>query len=558
MAGLFCQYKFPASIAAFWLCSILAAELWLISAANGVCRSQGETSGRKTNFILAFAVSALVWSSVGDLGWNLGGGAFQGICMVLWTTQFMLAAIYSFRSRSGYIVGTAAPMVAMMVAIVPTLAHLQSSEVADLAAGVLGPIFGYAMSRQGDKQRQVLEHTLKKLEQAAKDADRAASAKSEFLANMSHELRTPLTAILGFSELLQTSKCLTPDDARSADRINTASRTLLTVVNDILDFSKMEAGALELGAEALDAVRLMQDALDVIAAAASEKGLSLRLDVTGDPVPVVGDPVRLRQVLFNLMNNALKFTSRGEIVGAVAFTAVCPQTCRVRFEVRDTGIGIAQDKRGLMFERFSQADGSITRQFGGTGLGLAICKRIVTLMNGVIDVDSQLGQGSVFWLELELPVADHLAADSPAPTEADADGLDVRVLVAEDHPVNQELLRIILESVGVQVHVVGDGAQAVDAYRSGGFDIILMDVHMPVMDGPEATRRIRALESEGSRVPIIALTANVMPDQVGAYLAAGMDAHLGKPIDSSLLIDAIADWAERSKAQSLKASAQAA
>jgi CheY-like chemotaxis protein len=372
---------------------------------------------------------------------------------------------------------------------------------------------------------------------------------------MSHELRTPLTAILGFSEMLQKSKALGIDDARAADRINTASRTLLTVVNDVLDFSKMEAGAVELEAEALDPVRLLQDALDVIETAAAGKGLRVRLEVTGAPTLVVGDPVRLRQVLFNLVSNALKFTSKGEIVGAVAFGPLEGETCRVRFEVRDTGIGIPADKRTAMFERFSQADGSITRRFGGTGLGLAICKRIVTLMNGVIDVDSQLGKGSVFWLEVDLPVAHRLAAEPGAHAIERSTGLEVRALVVEDHPFNQELLRIILETVGVSVDVAGDGAQAVEAYRSNAYDIILMDVQMPIMDGPEATRRIRALESAdakapGARIPIIAMTANVMSDQIDAYLDAGMDAHLGKPIESSALIETVFDWIDQSKARS--------
>jgi CheY-like chemotaxis protein len=305
----------------------------------------------------------------------------------------------------------------------------------------------------------------------------------------------------------------------------------------------------ELEAEVLDPVRLMNDALDMIGEAAAGKGLALRLDVPGAPVSVVGDPVRLRQVLFNLVNNALKFTSRGEIVGSVAFTALSEKTCRVRFAVSDTGIGIPEDKRALLFERFSQADSSITRQFGGTGLGLAICKRIVTLMNGVIDVDSRLGEGSVFWLEVDLPIADRQVADPSAHASEDLGGFQARALVADDHSFNQELLRILLESAGVEVHVVGDGAQAVDAYRSGAFDIILMDVQMPVMDGPEATRRIRALEGQGARIPIIAMTANVMSEQISAYLAAGMDAHLGKPIDSTALIETVVDWVARSRAQ---------
>jgi signal transduction histidine kinase/CheY-like chemotaxis protein len=541
--------KLPAIYVIIWISAILICELWQRHSAVRILQTTIETTGMKFNFMLSFGFNTLVWSCAGDLAWTIDGGAFEGTCMVLWMTQFMLAAVYAFRSRCGYIVGTAAPLAAMIFAVISTLAHLGAANSWYLTASGLGPLFAYTISRQADKQRQILLQTLERLEQTAEDAARAASAKSEFLANMSHELRTPLTGILGFSELLQKSKSLTPADARSADRINTASRTLLTVVNDILDFSKMEAGAVELEAEVLDPVRLMNDALDMIGEAAAGKGLALRLDVTGAPVPVVGDPVRLRQVLFNLVNNALKFTSRGEIVGSVAFAALGEKTCRVRFAVSDTGIGIPEDKRTLMFERFSQADSSITRQFGGTGLGLAICKRIVTLMNGAIDVDSRLGEGSVFWLEVELPIADGQVAAAGPHMSDDLEGFAARALVADDHPFNQELLRILLESAGVEVHVVGDGAQAVDAYRSGAFDIVLMDVQMPVMDGPEATRRIRALEGQGARIPIIAMTANVMSEQIEAYLAAGMDAHLGKPIDSTALIETVVDWVARSRAQ---------
>ncbi len=552
--GFVALYNLPLRYVALWISAILIGEIWQRRAAIGIFEADFETLSLKYTFILAFGFNTLAWSSIGDLGWGQNGRAFQGMCMVLWMTQFMLAAVYAFRSRSGYIVGTAVPMAAIVLAVVLTISHHGIDRILELVASCLGPIFAYGLSRQADKQRQILDHTLQQLELAADAAARAASAKAEFLANMSHELRTPLTAILGFSELLQKSKALASDDARAANRINTASRTLLTVVNDVLDFSKMEAGAVELEAAALDPVRLLQDALDVIEAAAAAKGLGVRLEVTGAPTLVVGDPVRLRQVLFNLVSNALKFTSEGEIVGAVAFEALAGETCRVRFEVRDTGIGIPDDKRTAMFERFSQADGSITRRFGGTGLGLAICKRIVTLMNGVIDVDSQFGKGSVFWLEVELPMADHLAAEPSAHAVAHSTGLEVRALVVEDHPVNQELLRILLETVGVSVDVASDGAQAVEAYRSKAYDIILMDVQMPVMDGPEATRRIRALEgpeatSPGARIPIIAMTANVMSDQIDAYLDAGMDAHLGKPIESSALIETVFDLIGQSKAR---------
>jgi len=548
----------PARVVEIWFAGIMITEVWQRRTAKNMLKAAVETPALQFDFISSFSFNMMVWSSIGDLAWGVDGGAFQGPCMVLWMTQFMLAAVYAFRSRTCYIIGTTVPMAAMIYAFAPMNAHLNSGRILQILASAPGPLLAFALSRQTNKQGRILDHTVKQLEQAAAEAARAASAKSEFLANMSHELRTPLTAILGFSELLQNSKSLGVEDARSADRINTASRTLLTVVNDVLDFSKMEAGALELEAEALDPVRLIQDALDIIGAAAAAKGLDVRLEVRGAPVPVLGDSVRLRQVLFNLLNNALKFTSQGEIVGVVAFEPLDEATCRVRFEARDTGIGIPDDKRALLFERFSQADGSITRQFGGTGLGLAICKRIVTLMKGVIDVESQLGQGSVFWLEVDLPVADHLAAEASVSAVEAFDGPKVRALVVEDHPVNQELLRIILESAGVQVQVVNDGAEAVDAYKSGAFDVILMDVQMPVMDGPEATRRIRALEISGERIPIIAMTANVMFDQVNAYFAAGMDAHVGKPIESSALIETVLGWVARSRETSAAANACAA
>jgi signal transduction histidine kinase/CheY-like chemotaxis protein len=534
---------------ALWLAAVLMGELWQRRSAIGLLNAAVETPAVKLRFIMAFSANTLAWSSLGDLAWSVSGRVFHGICMVIWMTQFMLAALYTFRSRIGYIVGTVCPVAAVMFALAPTLTPLSMDRLAELAAGGLGPIFAFALATQMDKQRHILDQTLKQLEQAAADAARAASAKSEFLANMSHELRTPLTAILGFSKILKDSKSLGIEDAKQADRINTASRTLLTVVNDVLDFSKMEAGALELEAEALDPISLMTDALDMVAEAAAAKGLGLRLETTGAPLHVVGDPVRLRQVLLNLVNNAVKFTSRGEIVGAVGFDRLSERTCRVRFEVRDTGLGIAEDKRALIFERFSQADGSITRQFGGTGLGLAICKRIVTLMNGVIDVQSEPGKGSVFWLDLDLPVAHQLVAEPDAPADEDLEELEVRALVVEDHPANQELLRIFLEMAGVTVQIVDDGAQAVDAYRNGAFDIILMDAQMPVMDGPEATRRIRALEGDGWRVPIIAMTANVMSEQVNAYFAAGMDAHVSKPIDSSVLVKTVHHWVAQSKAK---------
>jgi len=660
--------------AALWLSLVIGGETWQWRSARALLVGKTETKFQKLQFIAALGFNNMAWSALGNLIWTINGGACQAIALSVWVTQFMLAALYAFRSKAGYVTTTLPPLIGLLIAIAPWASHLTYTRALTITGMALGPAFAFLTARQAAHQRRQMQAALSSLEasetrfrtlansvtdviiqlsptgerlyvspsiqdligispedyirrdgkaqilaediervmsvwaqvrdggrprsvecralcadnsikwlessytavnhgdgpgphevvvvmrdvgarkaiehelaKAAADAAAAAAAKTEFLANMSHELRTPLTAILGFSDLLKKSEALSVADARNAERINSASQTLLTVVNDVLDFSKMEAGALELNIQPLDLVDLLQGTLDLISAPAEAKGLVVRLETEGEILPVVGDPIRLRQILLNLCSNALKFTSAGEIVGRVKFGAPTDGICPIRLEICDTGIGIDENKRRLMFERFFQADGSISRQYGGTGLGLAICKQLVSLMKGRIDVDSALGRGSVFWFELSLPVADslHVGLD-PTPSPM-ANDVAARVLVAEDHPVNQELIRLILQAAGIEVHIVGDGAQAVQAVQTMAFDLILMDIQMPVMGGPEATRRIRAQDVGGRSLPIIAMTANVMPEQVAAYLAAGMDAHLGKPIDAQALIATIAHWIERGR-----------
>ena len=388
--------------------------------------------------------------------------------------------------------------------------------------------------------RKALEDELK---EALAGAQAAAAAKTDFLANMTHELRTPLTAILGFTGVLKTSKSLSEQDARHAGLIHDASQTLLGVIGDVLDFSKIEAGAFELDPEPFDPRAAVGSAAAIVAEQAMGKGLEL-VTVLDEATPaVMGDAPRLRQVLLNFLSNAIKFTREGRIELRLS-QATVDEACRLRIEVADSGIGIEAEQIGSLFTRFSQADASVSRRFGGTGLGLAISKQIVEAMGGRIGAESVVGQGSTFWFEVELP----LARDWSGVTEAESAGAmasdrPVRVLVVEDNAVNRELITTLLSPFDIQIDTACDGAEAVEAVRRGGYDVILMDMQMPVMDGLTATRRIRALADPiAARTPIIAMTANVLPEQVARCLEAGMDDHLGKPINLPRMLQTLERW----------------
>ena len=381
-------------------------------------------------------------------------------------------------------------------------------------------------------------------------AEAGARAKSEFLANMSHELRTPLTSVIGFSGLLRQSEALPETERRYADRIGTASEALLEVINDILDYSKLEAGAVEMELRAFDPKALANAAAAMVEGQCEVKGLALAVEVDPDlPAALMGDESRLRQVMVNFLANAAKFTATGSVTLKASWSEE-----RLRIAVTDTGIGIAGDKIDALFERFSQADNSTTRVYGGTGLGLSISRRLVEMMGGEIGAESGVGEGSTFWFEVPLkPTAALVGPDSVDGETVSPEGL--RILMADDAAANRELVVAILGGLGVALETVEDGARAVEAARSGGYDLILMDVHMPVMDGLDATRAIRALDGEAGRVPIIALTANVQPEQVQRCREAGMDDHVGKPIQVAELLRVIA--ARLEQRAGLKATAAA-
>jgi PAS domain S-box-containing protein len=391
-----------------------------------------------------------------------------------------------------------------------------------------------AARRQADKLA-VLSQQLASARDAAETANRA---KSDFLAGMSHELRTPLNGIIGFAELLSQDGLSDAQRREFSGFMRDAGRSLLTIVNDILDFSKIEAGKLELESTAVDIGQLVRGCEALVRHDAEAKGLALEVHI--DPLlppAMTGDPTRLRQILVNLAVNAVKFTDTGAVCVDVR-QVVRDGATLIRFEVADTGIGIAPDAQGRLFQHFHQVDPSTTRKYGGTGLGLAICKRLVDMMGGALGLDSSLGQGSTFWFETPL-----LAAPAPASAgraTAPQTGRRLNILLAEDMEMNQVLVATILRRAGHGVELVGDGAEAVAAVQTRPFDLVLMDVHMPVMDGLEAARLIRALPGAAGRTPILAMTANVMAEDIAECGAAGMDGHLAKPIDAGKLVARVA------------------
>lgn len=528
LVGGLVAFHFGAKPALAWGGVNLVLEAWLVYLQMTF---KPRAEGRTNPFVRLGPPAAftLAWSVMAGLSAVHGPMAMKFAALVILFGLIVEGLKYATVSRSAMLSILPGPFLALI--LVPMLGPKFTVWDKAVALVVLAGLAGYAIDAV-----RLMRGAARALERAQAEALEASRAKSAFLAMMSHELRTPMNGVLGLAHAMRGT-ALDPRQAEYLEMIEQSSHGLMTILNDILDLSKIEAGKLELEVAPFDIRKLAAQIRLVWSETARLKGLELVLDIDPDtPAWLSGDAARVRQILMNLVSNALKFTEAGRVTVRIAPAADAGDGIVVA--VSDTGIGLSDEQRARLFTPFAQGDRTIARRFGGTGLGLAICRQLVEMMDGEIGVESVADQGSTFAAHLPLPAARALS-DFSGPVAA-LDLAGARVLVVDDNVVNQTVARAILEAVGVSVATVGDGYAALARLRVEDFDVVLMDVHMPEMDGVEAVRRIRA--GEGGRVdlPVVALTADAMVGDAERLLAQGFDDAHPKPIQPAGLLATVA------------------
>ncbi len=526
-------FNFGPIPAVVWLAAVFAGEAWTWWVTRDATAGRRPSTTTRLLYVGATIAVSLMWSAAAWMYWRTGSQALQLVCIAISASQMIHGQCFAFRSKLalGILAGIPA---ALLVSLILFDGGFHGIPLLTLGVSVgLAVLYVFNSAVVNMRNAEALEG-------AQAVAVEANQAKSAFLAMMSHELRTPMNGVLGMAHALKQTKL----DDRQAAQVEMLVRSgdgLMAILNDILDVSKIEAGKLELEAIAFDLGEVVERVMDLWRETASAKGVALSFEMApGAPDWLEGDPNRLRQIMLNLVSNALKFTASGEVRLSVR-PLMSDLKDRARFEIAvfDTGIGMTPEQQAKLFQSFSQADAATTRKFGGTGLGLAICRQLTDLMGGEISAESEPGRGSIFRVILDLARAEAVDLDEP---EAESEGLThLSILVAEDNPINQAVVRAVLEAVGARLETANDGAEALDMLREKTFDLVLMDVHMPRMDGVEALRRIRAGETGDARVPVIALTADAMPGEDEKLLAHGFDDVQGKPIQPMALITAILD-----------------
>jgi signal transduction histidine kinase/ActR/RegA family two-component response regulator len=525
-----------------WLCLVFAGFAVGASLRPSIKRAADKAAGRRVsagvwaNSTFAVVLQCAILTAI----WLMGDPVAKAFALTSAVVGacYVLLQYYSNVAMFRLLLAPYAATLGLMIGHLVWRTGFSAATVVTVIAGGVGVVNFFVLAqRQLDRSRTALRQARAEALRGEVAAEAANAAKSTFLATMSHEIRTPLNGVLGMAQAMAGDK-LSKVQRERLSVVHQSGEALLAILNDVLDLSKIEAGKLDLEHIEFDLAEVVRGAYSAFTALANKKGLSFAVEIDPARGRYMGDPTRLRQVLYNLISNALKFTEAGEVRVTARRSGAM-----LEIAVADTGVGISPDGMARLFGKFEQEDSSTTRRFGGTGLGLAICRELAQLMGGEMSVESELGKGSRFILRAPLerigdekPPAEYAP---PPPSERQALGL--RVLAAEDNAVNQLVLKTLLHQLGVEPVVVDCGEAVIDAWETGDWDVILMDIQMPDMDGMTATARIRERERETGRprTPIVALTANAMAHHIEQYLAAGMDSHVSKPIQAMALFEAV-------------------